>query len=169
MGICFDVKAGNKQKMFMRTSRRIAFHSCVLSSMLSASILGWAAGYGTSKETAVAPPPLPAIHSLKLEPASLTLKDGRAERRVLVWGKSDGDKLIDLTSQATFKPESPNVEVDSSGYIRPKAKGSAEIIVSAAGQQIKLPVVIEDAALPSVRFARDIEPVLSKAGCNAGT
>jgi len=96
-----------KQQKFMRIGRRIAFQSCLLGTIWGGFVSGWAAGYGTSKEAVVTPPPLPAIHSLKLEPASLTLKDGRDERRVLVLGKSDADTFIDLTAQATFTVQSP--------------------------------------------------------------
>jgi len=116
-----------------------------------------------------ATPPLPAIHSLKVEPDSLTLRDGRDERRVLVWGKTDGGKLVDLTSQAVLKPDSTNVEIDVLGYIRPKAKGSTEVSVTAAGQTAKFSVNVEYAGMPPVRFVRDIEPLMSKVGCNAGT
>lgn len=116
-----------------------------------------------------ATPPLPAIRSLQLEPASLTLKNGMDERRVLVHGKTDGGQLIDLTSQATLKANSASVEIDSKGYIRPKTKGECEVTVSAAGLKAKLPVSVEDATVPPVRFVRDVEPVLSKIGCNAGT
>jgi len=111
----------------------------------------------------------PAFHSLKLHLDSLTLKDGRDERRVLIWGKTEGDKLVDLTSQAVFKSESTNIEIDAQGYIRGKAKGPAEVKVMAAGKTAKLAVVVEDAAMPPVRFVREIEPLISKAGCNAGT
>jgi hypothetical protein len=86
-----------------------------------------------------------------------------------VFGKADGENVVDLTSIATFKTESPNVEVGDGGYIRAKEKGSGDVLVSAAGQTIKLPITVESAELPEIRFVRDIEPVLSKAGCNAGT
>ncbi len=86
--------------------------------------------------TAAAPSPaMPAIERSKLEPASLTLRDGRDEQRVLVFGVTDGDRVVDLTSQATFKPPSAIVEVDAQGYLRPKSKGSVEVLVSAAGRR----------------------------------
>ena len=119
--------------------------------------------------SAPAPPPLPPIHALKLEPASLHLQDGRDERRVLVLGVTDGEKLIDLTAQARYAASSTNLQIDPQGYIRGKAKGSAEVVVSAAGKEAKLPVTIDEAILPPVRFVRDVEPILSKAGCNQGT
>ncbi len=113
-------------------------------------------------------PPLPPIVGLELQPAQLTLKNLRDERRVLVLGKTDGTNFIDLTAQASLKSDSPHVEVDGA-YLRAKGKGSAEVLVSAAGHTLKLPVTVESAASPEVRFVRDIEPVLAKAGCNAGT
>src|SRR6266700_1150576 len=133
------------------------------------SALCCAAGSPSPSAPAIAPPPLPTIRSLKLEPAALTLKDGRDERRVLVSGRTEGDKSIDLTLQAVLKSDSPIIEVDAQGYIRPKAKGVAEVTVSAAGHHVKLPVTVESAEMPPVRFVRDIAPLMSKAGCNAGT
>jgi hypothetical protein len=114
-------------------------------------------------------PPLPAIKSLRLEPPSLTLKSARDERRVLVLGKTETGAIIDLTRQAKFQPESATVEVDAQGYVRPKAKGNCDITVSAANLKAKLSVTVEDDSAPAVRFVRDIEPLVSKLGCNAGT
>ncbi|HEU0008822.1 MAG TPA: DUF1549 and DUF1553 domain-containing protein, partial [Verrucomicrobiae bacterium] len=114
-------------------------------------------------------PPLPAIQSLKLEPASLTLRDARDERRVLVLGVVEGGQSVDLTEQASFKSEGASIEVGEKGYLRPKAKGEAAVLVSAAGKEAKLAVNVEGADPTPVRFVRDIQPILAKAGCNAGT
>ena len=136
--------------------------------LLFANALGAApAAKDASKDAPLAP--LPAIRALKLEPGSLTLKEGRDERRVLVLGVLEGDKVIDLTSQAVFKAGTDGIEIDAQGYVHPKAKGAAEVLITAAGREIKLPVTVEDAALPPVRFVRDIQPIMAKAGCNAGT
>jgi hypothetical protein len=136
--------------------------------LLGLAPLGFAAD--ATKEASTEPaPPIPAIKSLQIEPASLTLKNGRDERRVLVLGKTESGTLIDLTSAAVFKSETAAAEVDSGKYIHAKAKGEGTIKVSAGGKEAKLPVKVEDAAMPPVRFVRDIEPLLSKVGCNAGT
>jgi hypothetical protein len=121
-----------------------------------------------------APLPLPTIKELKVEPASLTLKDGRDERRVLVLGKTESGKFVDLTSVAELKVAAADgatalpVEIKE-GYIRAKAKGETTVVIKAAGKEAKLPVKVEDSVAPPVRFVRDIEPLLSKVGCNAGT
>jgi hypothetical protein len=129
-------------------------------------------GFATEQKkdaSSEAVPQIPTIKSLHIEPASLTLKHGRDERRVLVMGKTDSGQVIDLSSMAVLKTDSAAVEVDSQKYIHAKAKGEAVIKVSAAGREAKLSVKVEDAATPPVRFVRDIEPLLSKVGCNAGT
>lgn len=125
---------------------------------------------GASNATvAPSPPPLPAIRSLKLEPPALKLEDGRDERRVLVWGITATGQRVDLTSHAKLKADSPVVEIGADGYLVPKSKGETTVTVTAAGKTVKLPVAVADATLPETRFVRDIAPVLSKVGCNAGT
>jgi hypothetical protein len=114
-------------------------------------------------------PPLPTIRSLKLEPPSLNLKHGRDEQRVLVLGMVDGGGFVDLTDQATFTSPPGSVALTSSGYFRPTKPESTEVTVRAAGQSAKLNVTVESAAMAPVRFAADVQPILSKAGCNQGT
>jgi hypothetical protein len=123
----------------------------------------------SDKTPEVVPAPLPPVKELKLEPASLTLEDGLDARKVLVWAVTDSHGRLDLTTQASFKSDSACVEVDSEGYLLPKSAGEAKITVSAAGKQVTLPVKVKNAELPPIRFVRDIEPILSKTGCNAGT
>src|SRR5438093_6211858 len=126
-----------------------------------------AASSATEKD--VVAQPLPRITALKLEPSKLTLKDGRDERRVLVMGKTEVGNWIDLTSEAKLQSDSAAISIDASGLVRPKGKGKGEVVISAAGKEAKLEVNVEDAAIPPVRFVRDVEPILSKGGCNAGT
>ena len=119
-----------------------------------------------------APPPkpaLPALRSLKTEPASLTLEDGRDERRFLVWGETASGQHFDVSDDAVLKTESSNIEIDKAGYVRPKKEGNAEVTVTFGALKTRLPVTVKDAVAPDIRFVRDVEPVLSNLGCNAGT
>ena len=138
----------------------------LLNSTLVTSLLSAAPAPG--KDSAPKPPPLPNIASLTVEPLALTLHDGRDSRRVLVWGKTATGERIDLTGHASFKSDSSAVEI-ADGFFNPKQSEEAEIIVSAAGKETKLPVKVLKAEMPPVRFVRDVMPVLSKVGCNAGT
>lgn len=130
---------------------------------------GFAASAASSgKETPPPAPPLPPIESIRLEPASVTLENGWDARRILVFGKTKSGDAIDLTGHASFKSESPNVETKDRA-VYPKNKGEAVISVSAAGLEAKLPVTVQSAERTGIRFVRDIMPILSKVGCNAGT
>ncbi|HMJ90479.1 MAG TPA: DUF1549 domain-containing protein, partial [Candidatus Acidoferrum sp.] len=139
----------------------------ILAGILLAPFLGWAANPAPSATNLTAPP-LPAIRALKIEPAALKFHDGRHERGVLVLGQTDAGKFVDLTAQTTFKTDATNIVLRGAAVIA-KSAGTAEVTISAAGYSAKLPVTVESAAVPPVRFVRDIEPVLSKVGCNAGT
>ena len=56
---------------------------------------------GAASENPSTPaPPLPPILGIELQPAQLTLKDRRDERRVLVLGKTGGTNFIDLNGSA---------------------------------------------------------------------
>jgi hypothetical protein len=120
-------------------------------------------------EAGPAKPPLPVVESLQLEPASLTLENARDGRLVLVWGVTKDGQRYDLTDSATFKPDSASLVVGDDLYIAPSAAGDMTITVTAADKQAKLPVKVMSADNPPVSFTRDVMPVLSKSGCNAGT
>jgi len=155
----------------MRTKRPLLLALAVGAAVLCLSLPLLLAAEKAEKSGAAPPPapPLPAIQSLRLEPASLTLRDARDERRVLVLGVIDGGKTVDLTAQATFKAEGDSVEVGEQGFLRPKAKGETTVLVKAAEKEAKLAVKVEAAEAASVGFVRDVQPILAKAGCNAGT
>jgi len=124
-------------------------------------------------EAGPARPPLPPIESLQLEPPSLTLENARDGRLVLVWGVAKDGQRFDLTSSATFKPDSASLAIDADHYITPAAPnsstGDASVTITAEGKEAKLPVKVTSADNPPISFARDVMPILGKAGCNAGT
>src|SRR6266542_2127260 len=149
-----------------RMNGRILF--CLMLALAADHSQG-AAADGTGKNTPLPGPALPPIRSLKIEPAALTLEDGRDERRVLVWGETASGQRFDVTDDAVLKSESPDVEIGKTGYLQPKSQGKAEVTVSLGPLKAKFPVTIKDAAVPEIHFVRDVQPVLSKLGCNAGT
>ena len=114
-------------------------------------------------------PPLPTIESIVLDPAALTLADGRDARQVLVWGVTQDGRRFDLTDVASFKSESDAIAVGADRYVSAKAAGEGTVTVSYEGKTATLPVKVNSAEDPEVRFIKDIMPVLAKTGCNAGT
>ena len=114
-------------------------------------------------------PPVPKLTGLRLLPDKLVLSDARDARRVLVFGVTEQGKLIDVTGHATFAAGSAAVRVESDRSIVPVAEGQTSVAVSAEGHTATLPVSIAGMEDKPLGFVRDIEPILAKVGCNAGT
>ena len=112
---------------------------------------------------------IPKITALKLQPDSLILEHKRDIRRVLVSGQTEDGVWIDLSKQASFAPNSSAVQADSEGYIEPIVVGTTKVTVSVAGKSIDLPVTVRSVDSPPISFVRDVMPIISKVGCNAGT
>jgi len=150
------------------TKSLLAFISSVCLLGLSTQWPRANASKAAGKQDSPTPPPLPAISSLALEPSSLTLHDARDARRVLVWGRTASGEQVDLTEHATFNLDT-NLLERTDGYLAARKEGETEVTVSAAGASGKLPVKVVSADKTEIRFVRDIMPVMSKVGCNAGT
>ncbi len=114
-------------------------------------------------------PPLPAISEISFEPASLTLENIRDARKVIIWGKTASGERIDISDEAKLKVDTNVVAIEPEGYIQPKAKGETTLAATLGEVHASLPVRVLSAENPPVRFVRDVIPVMSKVGCNAGT
>jgi hypothetical protein len=129
--------------------------------------IGWVSALLLLAPPALAADPAPA--ALEVFPPSLTLDGPRDARRVLVTGRLDGGTKVDLTASATYEAPA-GVRFDAAGFARGTADGAYVVKVHAAGKSIDLPVVVKgrSEARP-VGFVRDVAPILSRVGCNAGT
>ena len=132
----------------------------------AATALGAAAGAG---DKVIPPEPsLPALKSIRLEPSSLLLEDARDARRVLVLGERTDGGWVDLTGVARWKVSGDGVAVDGRGVFTARKPGDGKATVSAAGLKADLAVKVTGVEARPVGFVRDVEPILSRAGCNAG-
>jgi Protein of unknown function (DUF1553)/Protein of unknown function (DUF1549)/Bacterial Ig-like domain (group 2) len=114
-------------------------------------------------------PPNAKVASLAIQPASIELGNPFAYGQLLVTAKLDSGDTVDATRIA--KIDAPKIaSVTAAGLVRPTAEGAGEITVSLGGQTAKIAVKVsgqKDAK--AVSFVTDVQPVLSKLGCNAGT
>jgi hypothetical protein len=115
------------------------------------------------------PPPLPSIVELSVFPAKLELNGIRDSRRILVSGRTADGQIVDLTIGAQLVPEGDAIVVEEDGYVTPRKEGAAKVVVKAAGKELAVPVEVKDAKSVPVSFVREIQPSMSKVGCNAGT
>jgi len=110
------------------------------------------------------------VGELRVQPSSIILNHRRHPHSILVTGETADGRLVDLTSQASFKTSNEKIaSVNTLGLVQAKGTGNTEIVISAGGKSIKVKVAVQ---LPKdarkFSFRHDVMPVLSKAGCNAG-
>lgn len=120
-------------------------------------------------EPAKAPTDGVTFAKLAVFPERLDLADGRDSRRVIVTGTAEDGRTFDLTALAAFSAKTDAVTIDGDGYVVPAKAGETVVTVSAAGLAAEVPVTVRSDGKAPVRFIGDIEPVLAKVGCNAGT
>lgn len=123
---------------------------------LGIGILACACGFGTA--------PLLAAE-LQVFPARVELSDAHARRQLVVTLDQS-----DVTRQVTYTSNHPEiVRVDARGFVTPVAAGAAEITVRYQTQESRIPIQIAnlDTSRP-IDFSNEIEPLLSRFGCNAG-
>ncbi len=149
----------------------VAIHSLVMSVLLScAGILPAIAAGDKPGEKVIPPPPsLPALRGIHLEPARLALADARDARKVLVLGDTLDGGTVDLTREAIFQLAGGIVSMDEFGFFSGNAVGEATVAVEAGGQTAVLSVKVGGTNSLPIRFVRDVEPILSRSGCNQGT
>lgn len=120
-----------------------------------------------------APEKLPDGRSLvriEVTPASVELKTPYDYRQLLVTGELDSGERVDVTRLVQAEVPEAIVSVSPTGQVRPKADGNGEIKFSLNGQTAAVQVAVSGLKDPyAVSFVRDVQPVLSKLGCNAGT
>ncbi len=103
-------------------------------------------------------------------PNAIDLTNKFAYRQLLVQGKTADGEDVDLTRLAKISTTGDVVTVSNDGVVRPTKDGSGEVVIEAAGQSFHVPVKVSSYdATPPISFVRDVQPVLSRMGCNQGT
>jgi hypothetical protein len=103
------------------------------------------------------------------DPATVRLVGPQASFTLLAHGKTADGRLIDLTRAARFQVKNETVaKVSTGGILRAVADGVTEVEVEANGQKRLVRVEVAESAKPrSLHFENDIEPILSRFGCNS--
>jgi hypothetical protein len=102
---------------------------------------------------------------LQVNPSQVEFRDAFARRQLLV-----GVDGRDATRRARYVSRKPEiVTVDAAGYLVPRSDGGGEIEVSLDGQTKVIPVAVSGFEnVRPVDFKTEIEPLLSRFGCNSG-
>jgi hypothetical protein len=102
-------------------------------------------------------------------PASVDLIGAGAEHRLIVLASDDDGRIKDVTRLVRYSSARPEVIAVTNGVLHARADGSAEIAVAHGGKAVKVLVTARGTqARRNISFRQDIEPVLTRAGCNMG-
>ena len=110
------------------------------------------------------------VVSIAAQPAAVELKHKFDYRQVLVTGKLDTGESVDLTRMAKPSQSGAAAKVSNDGLVRAKADGSDQVTFTYGSLSVAVPVTVSGVTAPhTVSFVRDVQPALSRMGCNAGT
>ncbi|MEM7231005.1 MAG: DUF1549 and DUF1553 domain-containing protein, partial [Planctomycetota bacterium] len=111
------------------------------------------------------------LAKLEIFPQKIDVKEKYGYRQILLTGVFENGDRLDLTRMAEVTTSAANVAaVEPGGRIRAKGDGNCDLVVKFAGREVKVPVAVtgQGAAFhPS--YVQDVQPILSRLGCNAGT
>jgi len=110
------------------------------------------------------------IQSLTVSPEKIELAHPADYVQLVVQATLDSGDVIDVTRMVERSVSGNVVAVSPSGLVQPLSAGQGQLQLSLAGHQVRVPVsVAEHSADLTVDFIRDVNPVLSRLGCNQGT
>lgn len=110
------------------------------------------------------------VKSIAATPASIALSGPHAYRQILLTATLESGETADVTRLVELVGEPKLVSLTPNRLVAVKADGKEELTFRYGGIEIKIPVEVTSATQSSaVSFVKDIQPALSKMGCNAGT
>jgi WD40 repeat protein len=125
------------------------------------------------QDEAVETESLPAgstLEAIEVQPKSIQLNTPFAYAQLVVTGRLSSGETLDVTRMVEPSFSSDVVSLSRSGLVRPRFDGEGVIHLALLGKSIEVAVSVSGAKTEGkVDFVRDVTPVLSKLGCNAGT
>jgi len=120
-----------------------------------------------SEEVGRIPPPAPLPPpAIRVIPASARLLPGDPGVQLVVQGPGRHGGLRDLTSCVWDVEPRGIVEVGPDGYVRPLRPGTARVFAMNKGYFSE--ITVDGDLRRAWNFAEDIEPILTRSGCNTG-
>jgi Protein of unknown function (DUF1553)/Protein of unknown function (DUF1549) len=110
------------------------------------------------------------VVGIEAQPAAVELKHKFDYRQLLITGKLETGETVDLTRMARATQPGGAVTISTDGLVRAKENGTDSITFSYGDKSVSVPVTVSGTQSPhTLSFVRDVQPVLSRMGCNAGT
>jgi len=130
----------------------------------------FAAQLAIPTDEAFAEKPVAGLKTILITPVELNLQSNEMHH-LLVTGMLESELATDLTPGTLFKSDQPKIaSIDREGIVRALRPGVAIIKLRTAGQNREVRVLVKASESETgLSFVNDVLPILSKAGCNAGS
>ncbi|WP_231943606.1 DUF1549 domain-containing protein [Aeoliella mucimassa] len=125
-----------------------------------------------STSTAANEPVVPddsPIARVVVEPTQVDAASLTHPVQLTVTAELEDGRRYDVTRQVAFQLDTTVAQVDGYGELLPIAAGSTRLQVSFHNMSTEVPVEIRASENASIDYIRDVNPILTRAGCNAGT
>ncbi len=143
-----------------------------LSRYLVAGALLFACSTPAFAQEKAIPEAIPAgakVTKLDVRPTQIELTGPFTYSQLLVTATLDNGETMDATRIASIAVK-PDLVTITRGLVRPTTDGKDDITVTLGGQSVKVPLNVTGFnGQKPVSFVTDVQPALSKLGCNAGT
>ncbi|MBA4062833.1 MAG: hypothetical protein C0501_03840 [Isosphaera sp.] len=138
-------------------------------SFLAAVLLAAAPGFAAAQTPVDKLPDGAQVTKLDVRPAAVKVTGPFGYTQLLVTATLDNGETADVTRLAAF--ELPKGFTQTAGLVRATADGTGVIGITVGGKKVEVPATAAGVAATDVpvSFVTDVQPVLSKLGCNAGT
>lgn len=119
--------------------------------------------------------PAGAVLQLQIHPTEISLLSATDYAQLVITATYEEGQVVDVTRLAKFSTGSAGVSIDSLGMVRSVSQADqskdqqAVVDIEFQGHRRQLPVRLPEEASKRPDFFRDINPILTRLGCNSGT
>jgi hypothetical protein len=115
-------------------------------------------------------PPGAKVSALEVQPTKIALSGKYETAQLVITARLTSGDAVDVTRLAHLSVDGGVAEVNATGQIAPLHNGTGSLRAEIAGKSVSAPVLVADIVdKQTVDFIRDVNPVMTKLGCNAGT
>jgi hypothetical protein len=110
------------------------------------------------------------ISALVIDPAEIVLTKPNHYSQILVTARLKTGGRVDVTRQVVSEVSGDLLTVSNRGQVKPLRDGEGVLSVRIGGATVKVPVRVRNVQAAHVPdYVRDVKPVISRMGCDAGT
>lgn len=110
------------------------------------------------------------VTALEVTPKSIAIDSSNAYQQVLVTAKLNTGETADLTRSVEWHFDKPLATASKTGVVRPAQDGEGQLTVKYKNLTAAVPVAVTNQAADfHPDFVQDVNPVITRLGCNMGT